>query len=80
MAAIDPQEFGRLEAEVAALRRDNDRQLAMLTAMQQQLVAIESRLSEAKGGWRALMLLGGASAAMGGTLMGIAQKLFKVLG
>lgn len=80
VAGIDPQEFGRLEAEVAALRRDNDRLMVLMERFDTKLENIESKLSEARGGWRALMLIGGASAAMGGTLMGFAQKVFKVLG
>lgn len=77
--ALDPKEFGRLEAEVEALRRDNDRLLLLLERLDRKLEAIESKLAEARGGWRALMLIGGASAALGGTVMGVLQKLFKVV-
>ncbi len=80
MSTIDPQEFGRLEAEVAALRRDNDRLMAVLSRMEDRLTGIEQRMSEATGGWRMLMLIGGGAAAAGGTLTAIAHKLFKVLG
>lgn len=55
---IDPREFGRLEQEV--------RQLAtQMTTIQATLTQINDTLSEAKGGWRTLMLLGGAGAAIG---------------
>jgi hypothetical protein len=55
---IDPREFGRLEEEVKQLSKQ-------MEAMQATLLAINSTLNEAKGGWRALMLLGGAGAAVG---------------
>lgn len=55
---IDPREFGRLEQEVKQLS-------AQMEMMQATLQAINATLTEAKGGWRALMLLGGAGAAAG---------------
>lgn len=58
MAEIDPQEFGRFQAEVTNLRRDVDRMVVILDR-------IESTLNEAKGGWKVLMLVGGASATVG---------------
>lgn len=66
MSEIDPQEFGRLQAEVSSLRRDNDRMLDLLEKLTEKIDSIEQKLSEAKGGWRVLMLIGGASAAVGG--------------
>lgn len=68
MSDIDPQEFGRLQAEVVALRRDNDRMLEMLGKLTTSVDSINEKLSEAKGGWRLLMLLGGAAATLGGLL------------
>ena len=59
---IDRQEFGRLQAEVAGLRSDVNRMADTLDEVRQQL-------AEARGGWRAMMLLGGASAAAGGLLV-----------
>ena len=80
MSDIDPQEFGRLQAEVEALRRDTDKQTETLAALVREVSEMRRQMDEAKGGWRMLMLMGGAAAAGGGTLMAVAQKLFKVIG
>lgn len=55
---IDPREFGRLEQEVKQLT-------LQMTTMQALLTDMNNTLSQAKGGWRTLMLLGGAGAAAG---------------
>ncbi|CAB4158543.1 hypothetical protein UFOVP708_9 [uncultured Caudovirales phage] len=55
---IDPRDFGRLEQQVQNLSQQ-------VASLQETLGAINDTLKEAKGGWRALMLLGGAGAACG---------------
>jgi len=65
---IDPREFGRLEQEVKQLA-------SQMTTIQTTLSQINETLSEAKGGWRTLMLLGGAGAAIGGAITWAAQHL-----
>lgn len=62
---IDPQEFGRLQAEVAAQRRDLDRMANSLDGMSKALTAIQDQLSEARGGWKLMLMVGGASATVG---------------
>lgn len=74
---IDPQEFGKLQAEVASLRRDLDHMARMLDGITAQLTNINERLSEAKGGWKMLMAIGGASAAFGATVGPVIPKLLK---
>lgn len=68
MPQIDPTEFGRLQAQVAALRSDLDRITADVGEIKRSLVAIGEQLSEARGGWRTLMLVGGAAASLGGVV------------
>jgi hypothetical protein len=65
MPDVDLQEFGRLQAEVSALRRDMDRMAHVLDDMNQTLSEVQRELSEARGGWKTMMLLGGASATLG---------------
>jgi hypothetical protein len=65
---IDPQEFGRLQAEVAAQRRDLDRMATSLDGMTKALTAIQDQLSEARGGWKIMLLVGGASATVGAVI------------
>lgn len=55
---IDPIEYGGMKAEVAAIKL---RQVQM----DDKLDLVLEKLSEAKGGWRTLMLLGGAGATLG---------------
>lgn len=65
---VDPVTFGRLQAEVEALRRDSDRLVKLIEAQAASLAAIERQLSEARGGWKTLVLLGGAASAFGAAL------------
>lgn len=69
---IDPQEFGRLQAEVAGQRRDLDRMAISLDAMAKSMDAIQSQLAEARGGWKILLLVGGASATIGAVIAKVA--------
>ena len=54
---IDPRDFGRLEAEVAALNKS-------VEAMAADLKAVRSALDAAGGGWRVLIAVGAASGAV----------------
>ena len=55
---IDPIEYGGLKNEVAAIKLKQSQ-------MDMKLDQVLEKLSEAKGGWRTLMLLGGAGATAG---------------
>ena len=65
MSDIDPQQFGRLQAEVEGLRRDTTQQTRMLESLTTEMAAIRSQMAEAKGGWKVLMFLGGGAGALG---------------
>ena len=56
-AEIDPRDFGRLEAEVAALTKT-------VESMAADLKAVRSALDAAGGGWRVLVAVGAASGAV----------------
>lgn len=79
MSDIDPQEFGALKAQVAALLESDREKTELLRGLSENVTAMRLQMAEAKGGWRMLLLIGGASATFGGLVMGIAQKLFKVV-
>jgi hypothetical protein len=66
MSVIDPQEFGRLQAQVETLIEANRVNAETLQTMSTAIHAMQLQMSEAKGGWKALMMLGGASATLGG--------------
>ena len=66
VTVIDPREFGRLENSVDNLKKEVDEIKVKQAQMDLKIDMVLERLSEAKGGWRALMLLGGAGATLGG--------------
>lgn len=65
---IDPRDFGQLEGAVRALRTDVDTLSVNMRTLGEKMDQVLEKLSEAKGGWRVLMLLGGAGAALGGAV------------
>ena len=65
---VSPREFGRLESEVAALTELVKAQTVAMQAMKTQLDTMNQTLTEAKGGWRMLMMVGGGMATIGAAL------------
>mgnify|MGYP000025147615 CR=1 FL=1 len=65
---ISPREFGRLESEVAALTEMVKAQSADMQELKSKLDAMNQTLTEAKGGWRMLMVVGGGMASVGAAL------------
>jgi hypothetical protein len=63
---IDPQQFGALQAQVAVLIESDRRKTELLETLTDEVIAMRVQMAEARGGWRALMLIGGASASLGG--------------
>jgi hypothetical protein len=66
MSDINPQEFGRLQAQVETLIASDAEKTALLRTLADDMQAIRLQLAEARGGWRLLVMLGGASASVGG--------------
>lgn len=65
---ISGREFGRLESEVAALTELVKAQTVAMQAVKTQLDAMNQTLTEARGGWRMLMIVGGGMASLGAAL------------
>lgn len=65
---IDPVAFGELKGAFSAMKTEVDGIKERQTVMDAKLDQVLEKLSEAKGGWRALMLLGGAGATLGGAV------------
>lgn len=76
MADIDPQEFGRLQAQVEALLASNRLLTETVTTMSNAIQSMQLQMAEAKGGWRMLMILGGASASFGGGITWFLTNFF----
>ena len=72
---IDPREFGRLEGAVSALKTELDSVKDRQVAIDGKLDQVLEKLSEAKGGWRLLMALGGAAASLGAGLTWVVSHL-----
>ena len=53
------------EAEIKHLQDDMDRLVKEMAEVKAALASIQSTLSEAKGGWRTLMAVGGVGASIG---------------
>jgi len=62
------RELATHASDIAHLQNDMDKLVASCAAMQKTLGDIEKTLSEAKGGWKMLLLVGGAGGAIGSFL------------
>ena len=72
----------QISIDVAVLEErmaQRDKEIEQLTRVIEQLTAkvevIASTLSEARGGWRVLMLVGGAAGALGSAVTWVASHL-----
>lgn len=59
------REIATHSADIRHIQEDMDRVIEQMKAMQITLTDISATLSEAKGGWRVLMMVGGVSGAVG---------------
>jgi len=75
---IDPQEFGRLQAQVETLIASDREKTDLLKILAADMTAVRLQLAEAKGGWRLLMAIGGASASAGGAIAWALNHFTKV--
>ena len=66
---IDPKEFGRMQSDVQGLRRDFDGMSSTLTGILKEMREMNSQMSEAKGGWKMLLMVGGAAGMAGAALV-----------
>ncbi len=79
---IDARAFGQLEGEVKALAMTLDaqnktleQQNVALAAVSKELGEIKTTLSEARGGWKALVWIAGVSATAAGAVTWILQHI-----
>lgn len=68
-------DIGKLETEVEHLRGDIAELKKLVENLTQQVAGVTAQLSEARGGWKMLMLMGGAGAAFGSALSWIVDHL-----
>jgi hypothetical protein len=63
------RELATHASDIKHLQDDMDKMLENMRAMQATLSAIDKTLSEARGGWKVFMLVGGASSVVGAGLV-----------
>ncbi len=68
MSEIDPQQFGRLQAQVETMIASDSAKTALLAQLAADMTTIRLQLAAAGGGWRMLLLLGGAGATLGSAI------------
>lgn len=73
---FDPIAFGKLQAQVAHLVETDREKTELLRQMSREITTMREQMAEARGGWRMLLMLGGASAAVGGLLATILPQVF----
>lgn len=61
-------QLGVLTARVTTLEKTQGQLLETMEAMRKEMQTINSTLSEAKGGWRVLMMVGGFGTVLGGMI------------
>jgi len=70
------RELATHEADIAHLQTDMDKLIATMEAMQKTVSGIEQTLAEAKGGWKVLMMFGGAGGFVGAILTQLVHNVF----
>ena len=64
------------ETEIKHLQADMDRLVADMEDIKKTLNSINSTLADARGGWKVLMMVGGAGGALGAVVTQFAHKVF----
>jgi prefoldin subunit 5 len=62
--------------EIKHLQTDMDRLVSDVHDIKKTLNAINTTLAEARGGWKVLMMVGGAGGALGGVVTHFAHRIF----
>lgn len=62
--------------EIKHIQADMDRMVQDMEAVKKSLIEINQTLSEARGGWRVLMMLGGAGGVLGSAITYVLHTWF----
>ena len=69
------RELATHAADIDHLQKDMNKLMSDMEDVKRTLVDIQSTLSEAKGGWKMLMLLGGAGGLFGSLITQVVHSL-----
>jgi hypothetical protein len=75
MSDINPREFGHLEGRVDALTSSVAAHAEAMKLMAKQLQTMNDTLTEARGGWKVMMWIGGGAGVIGAAVTWLAQHL-----
>ena len=67
------RELATHASDIAHLQRDMDKLSADMTEVKRCLASINTTLSEARGGWKMMMMVAGVSGAIGAALTQVAS-------
>jgi ribosomal protein S5 len=70
---LTARELATHAADIKHMQEDMDKMLETMKSMQNMLTDINVTLSEAKGGWKVLMLVGGAAGTVGAGIVQVAH-------
>jgi len=73
---IDPVEYGELRGQVASLQLQVSEFKAKQAQMDVKLDLVLERLSEARGGWKVMLMFGGAAGSFGAWIASHITKLW----
>ena len=71
------RELATHEAEIKHLQADMDKLVSDMDQIKATLLEVQKTLAEAKGGWKVLMMLGGAGAVLGSLTTQLVHYWFK---
>ena len=69
------RELATHAADIDHLQKDMNKLISDMEDVKRTLIAIQSTLAEAKGGWKMLMLLGGAGGLFGSLITQVVHSL-----
>jgi cation transport ATPase len=69
------RELATHAADIRHLQDDMDKLVESMATMNKTLLDINATLSEAKGGWKVLMMIGGAGGALGAVITQLVHSL-----
>ena len=70
------RELATHEAEIKHLQADMDKLVTDMDEIKSTLLEVQKTLAEAKGGWRILMMFGGAGGMAGAWVLHLLQSWF----
>lgn len=70
------RELATHATEIKHLQADMDRLVKDMDDIKKTLSEINTTLAEARGGWKILMMVGGAGGALGGLVTHFAHRIF----